>query len=107
MRAKIPTDNGKETLLFIEENVLCAVEQAELSTVSEVLERMMNGFAVLLLDDCPEQRSRSARRALLRAGWMSPIRAGYAARLPRRLCGNLPDRRFALTTPSENDRTQF
>ena len=28
MRAKIPTDNGKETLLFIEENVLCAVEQA-------------------------------------------------------------------------------
>ena len=42
MRAKIPTDNGKETLLFIEENVLCAVEQAELSTVSEVLERMMN-----------------------------------------------------------------
>lgn len=53
MRAKIPTDNGKETLLFIEENVLCAVEQAELSTVSEVLERMMNGFAVLLLDNCP------------------------------------------------------
>ena len=51
MRAKIPTDNGKETLLFIEENVLCAVEQAELSTVSEVLERMMNGFAVLLLDN--------------------------------------------------------
>lgn len=44
MRAKIPTDNGKETLLFIEENVLCAVEQAELSTVSEVLERMMNGL---------------------------------------------------------------
>ena len=53
MRAKIPTDNGKDTLLFIEENVLCAVEQAELSTVSEVLERMMNGFAVLLLDNCP------------------------------------------------------
>lgn len=53
MRAKILKDNGKETLLFIEENVLCAVEQAELSTVSEVLERMMNGFAVLLLDNCP------------------------------------------------------
>ena len=53
MRAKTPTDNGKETLLFIEENVLCAVEQAELSTISEVLERMMNGFAVLLLDNCP------------------------------------------------------
>lgn len=33
--------------------MLCAVEQAELSTVSEVLERMMNGFAVLLLDNCP------------------------------------------------------
>ncbi len=42
---------AKSAAKLIEENVLCAVEQAELSTVSEVLERMMNGFAVLLLDN--------------------------------------------------------
>lgn len=52
MRATVLIPGGREKMEFIAQNVLGAVEQAKLHTIPDVLDRLMNGFAVLMLDEC-------------------------------------------------------
>lgn len=52
MRAAVLQPGGREKMAYIQENVLGAVEQAELYTIPDVLDRLMNGFAVLMIDEC-------------------------------------------------------
>ena len=52
MRAAVLQTDGRAQMEYIKENVLGAVEQTELHTVPEVLDRLMNGFAILMLDGC-------------------------------------------------------
>lgn len=52
MRAAVLQSSGPEKMEHIENHVLGAVEQARLHTMSDVLDRLMNGFAILMLDEC-------------------------------------------------------
>ena len=52
MRAAVPQGDGRAKMAYIKENVLGAVEQTELHTAQEVVDRLMNGFAVFMLDEC-------------------------------------------------------
>ncbi len=54
MEMKIPKGTGEEKMQFIEKSVLGAVEQGRKKQMSEILEALMSGFAVLCIDGCGE-----------------------------------------------------
>ena len=52
MQADVVQPNGALAMKYIENHVLGAVDQMQLHTVPDVTDRLMNGFAVLLVDGC-------------------------------------------------------
>ena len=52
MRAPVLENDGMSKMKFIENQVLGAVEQVKITKTSEIIERLMAGFAVFLLDGC-------------------------------------------------------
>ncbi len=52
MRTAILQPGGKEKMAYIQHNVLGAVDQLELYTMDDIILRLMNGFSVLLVDEC-------------------------------------------------------
>lgn len=52
MQTPVLQPDGKETMRYIENNVLGTVDQMHLHTMPDVLDRLMNGFAVLMIDGC-------------------------------------------------------
>ena len=52
MEAAVLQADGESTMRYIEDHVLGFVDQMRLYTLSDIVDRMMNGFAVLLVDGC-------------------------------------------------------
>lgn len=52
LQTEPPKASGADIMKYIENNVLGSVDQMQLHTVSDIIDRLMNGFAVLLLDGC-------------------------------------------------------
>ena len=52
LSAAILHTNGAAAMQYIEEHVLGTVDQMQLHTFSDVLDRMFNGFAILFVDGC-------------------------------------------------------
>ena len=52
MEAAVQQPDGKAAMQYIEKYVLGFIDAMRLQTVSDVIDRLMNGFAVLFLDGC-------------------------------------------------------
>ncbi len=52
MQTTVLQSNGKRAMSYVEQKVLGSVDQMQLHTMPEILDRLMNGFAVLLVDEC-------------------------------------------------------
>lgn len=52
MSAPVLEFTGEEKMKFLADEVLGAVEQIKITKTADIIEKMMAGFAVLLLDDC-------------------------------------------------------
>ena len=50
LRGELPRCSGEDTTSFVRQHVLGAVEQVTLEDFSQVIERLMAGFAVLMID---------------------------------------------------------
>ncbi|MEG1427644.1 MAG: spore germination protein, partial [Oscillospiraceae bacterium] len=52
LHSLIPQKDGVEIMAYVTENVLAAVDQVQVHHVEEIAEKLMLGFAVLLIDGC-------------------------------------------------------
>ena len=52
MEAEIVQPDGDTTMQYVEKHVLGFIDQMRLHTLTDVLDRIMNGFAVLFIDGC-------------------------------------------------------
>lgn len=52
LQTPVAKSNGEEIMCYVEQNVLGTVDQMRLHTVSDILDRLMNGFAILIIDGC-------------------------------------------------------
>lgn len=117
LRAVVLVDNGADKMAYIGDNVLESIEQMKLYTMDEVIERMMNGFAVLMLDECDyalafglqgfERRSVSeptneVMQRGSREGFVEALQIN-ASLVRRRL--KTPDLKFERTTIGTESRT--
>jgi len=97
MQTTVLPDDGKSAMEYIGNSVLGAVDQMPLHTMTDVIDRLMNGFAVLFVDGCSyalcfgiqgfDVFDYSTRRP--RRRW-NPATPTSSRRIPSRNCARRP-----------------
>ena len=88
MRTAILQPGGKEKMAYIQHNVLGAVDQLELYTMDDIILRLMNGFSVLLVDEC-DYALAFGTQGFEKRSVDEPDHRDHAARLARGIRRNL------------------